>query len=112
MTYREILFEIVETVSGKKYRIYENGETEGFPEGTIVANRYGMVRDAILRRYASANGIAFDPESPMKLSTDPLVGVENPASLSIKILNDAEIAEQLPGFIEALERTAVSVGVK
>ena len=76
MQYREILFEVWEPPGpdAKKYRIYANGEVEGFPGGSMVVNRYGMVRDALLRRYASENGIEFDPDWPRNSSTDSLVG--------------------------------------
>lgn len=59
--YREILFEVwTGPTAEKRYRIYANGQIEGFDDDARVINGYPLLVTRALRRYASANGIAFN----------------------------------------------------
>jgi hypothetical protein len=43
---KELLFKVIERSTGHEYRIFTNGEVEGFSEGVIVVNYFDVVATA------------------------------------------------------------------
>jgi hypothetical protein len=83
MDYRDILFEVwTGPAAETRYRIYANGEVEGFGDDARVINCYHSLLTRELRRYSAANGIAF--KSPAeKTSTSPREGAGHSANANL-----------------------------
>ncbi len=63
--------------AAKRYRIYGNGQIEGFDYDARVINGYPSLVTRALRRYASENGIAFEFDGATNGSTSSCEGAEH-----------------------------------
>ena len=71
MKYREILFEVWSDLG--KFRIYANGQVEGFGKTKLTINQFPLLKEQFLRDYLSAKGIAFQSATEID-STSSSVG--------------------------------------
>ena len=78
MEYRYILFEVFAGPKAeKKYRIYANGEVEGFGDDARVVNCYPLLIQSEIRRYCEANGIPFKSPGTTKRSKPSRSGAKH-----------------------------------
>lgn len=79
MEYREILFEVWSERG--KFRIYANGDVEGFGDKLTIINSFPLLRERYVRDYLDANGM--ESKSPTAIgSTSSLEGAAHSTSLT------------------------------
>jgi hypothetical protein len=70
---RQLLFKVMMGVGGHEYRVYEDGEIEGFGDGAIVINYFPALLSMYLAQASSPSGIS-DPTCDTRPRSFDLAG--------------------------------------